>query len=139
MKNSVRSHKDLEIWKRSIQMVTEIYDLTRDFPDNEKYGLVNQIRRASVSVPSNIAEGAARKSKKEFANFLYISIGSLAEIETQLIISKNLKYAKNIDPILLELKSILFMIRALAHKISTPNTKSRSHEVTKSRSNSVTQ
>ena len=86
------THKDLTVWKVAIEMVTEIYALTNDFPEQEKFGLCNQIRRAAVSVPSNIAEGAARTYSKEFIQFLSVSLGSLAELETQLIISNNLKY-----------------------------------------------
>jgi len=86
------THKDLNIWKDSIELVTKIYEGTRDFPDEEKFGLIAQMRRCAVSVPSNIAEGTARKNDKEFIQFIYISLGSLTELETQLIISKNLGY-----------------------------------------------
>ena len=88
----MKSHKDLEVWKKSIELVTGIYEITKSFPKEELYGLTNQIRRASVSIPSNIAEGAARYYTKEFIQFLYIALGSLSEVETQLIISFNLKY-----------------------------------------------
>jgi four helix bundle protein len=81
------NHKDLDAWKRSMELVDEIYKLTRSFPDNEKFGLVNQMRRSAISVPSNIAEGAGRQHKKEMIQFLYISLGSLAELETQLLIA----------------------------------------------------
>jgi four helix bundle protein len=80
-----------------MDLVTEIYRFTQSFPEQEKYGLTSQLRRAAVSVPSNIAEGAARNSKKDFARFLYISLGSLSEIETQLIIAENLEYCADID------------------------------------------
>jgi len=93
----MKNHKDLDVWKLSMDLVTDIYKLTYGFPKEELYGLSNQIRRAAVSIPSNIAEGAARKSKKEFLQFLHISLGSLAETETQLIISKNLGYAAVTD------------------------------------------
>lgn len=76
----------------SIEFVTEIYNLTKYFPKEEQFGLTNQIRRASVSIPSNIAEGAGRRSDKEFLQFLYISMGSIQEIDTQLLISLNLNY-----------------------------------------------
>jgi len=88
----MKTHKDLDIWKKSIEMVTKIYELTSNFPKGELYGLTNQIRRAAVSVPSNIAEGSGRESTKEFLHFLYYSKGSLAELETQLIIAFNLNY-----------------------------------------------
>jgi four helix bundle protein len=75
-----------------MELVTEIYEETRSFPDNEKYGLVSQIRRSAVSVPSNIAEGYGRNSNGEFIRFLHISMGSLFEIQTQLQIAQNLNY-----------------------------------------------
>lgn len=86
------THKDLIVWKKSIDFVTELYSLTGRFPDAERFGLTNQMRRCSVSVPSNIAEGAARKSNKEFVRFLYISLGSASELQTQLVISRNLNF-----------------------------------------------
>ena len=98
-------HKDLDVWKKSIELVTEIYSITANFPNEEKYGIVSQIRRAAVSIPSNIAEGCARFSDKENLRFLDIARGSLAELETQLIISKNLGFidsdnlVKKISPI----------------------------------------
>ena len=91
----MRTHKDLEVWKKSIEMVTKIYTLTRGFPKEELYGLTSQMRRAAVSVPSNIAEGAGRNSSKELLQFLYFATGSLSELETQLIISHNLGYLNN--------------------------------------------
>jgi four helix bundle protein len=91
----MKTHKDLDVWKISIEMVTEIYQLTHIFPKEELYGLTNQMRRAAVSVPSNIAEGAGRNSNKEFVQFLYFATGSLSELETQLIIAFNLKYISN--------------------------------------------
>lgn len=84
----VKSYRDLIVWQRSIQFTNRIYELTSDFPDYEKFGLANQLRRAAVSVPSNLAEGSVR-SKKGFARFIMISRGSVAEIETQLLIAKN--------------------------------------------------
>jgi four helix bundle protein len=88
----MKTHKDLDIWKRGIEFVEKIYKDTTKFPKEELYGLTSQIRRAAISYPSNIAEGAARSSKKEFAQFLYIALGSLSEVETQLIISEKLEY-----------------------------------------------
>jgi four helix bundle protein len=85
-----RSYKDLEVWKLSIELVKEIYRITEKFPPSESYGLTNQIRRAAVSIPSNIAEGQERNSAKEFRQFLAIALGSVAEIETQLIIAKEI-------------------------------------------------
>ena len=88
----MKTHKDLEAWKNAIKLVVKVYKLSESFPKYELYGLTNQIRRAAVSIPSNIAEGAARKYDKEFIQFLYVSMGSLSELETQLIISEKLNY-----------------------------------------------
>ena len=85
------NHKDLEVWIKSMDLVEDVYALSKFFPNDEKFGLTNQIRRASVSVPSNISEGAARKSDKEFIQFLYIALGSLSELETQYLIAVRLK------------------------------------------------
>lgn len=84
--------KDLLVWQKSIDFVTDMYKITEAFPKDEMYGLIAQIRRASVSVPSNIAEGNSRRSKPDDLQFLKITRGSCAEVETQLIISKNLNY-----------------------------------------------
>ena len=89
----IKTHKDLDVWKLSIQLVKDIYQLTSKFPSEEKFGLVAQIRRAVVSIPSNISEGAARNSDKDYIRFLYISLGSLSEIETQLIIAEELGFS----------------------------------------------
>lgn len=86
-------HKRLEVWKLSVEFVTDLYRETVKFPDIEKFALVQQLQRAAVSIPSNIAEGAARQTNKEFVQFLYIALGSCAEVETQLIIAKNLGYS----------------------------------------------
>jgi four helix bundle protein len=89
------THKDLDIWKLGIEWVEKIYKMTAEYPKEGVYGLTNQMRRASVSIPSNISEGAARSSKKEFIQFLYVALGSLAELETQAIISEKLGYPKD--------------------------------------------
>jgi len=88
-------HKDLDVWKKSMDLVESIYKLTQSFPDSEKYGLTSQMRRAAVSIPSNVAEGAARKGNKELLQFLYIAIGSLSELETQYLIAVRLAFIKN--------------------------------------------
>ena len=86
-------HKNLEAWKQAICLVEEVYKISATFPKQETYGLTSQLRRAAVSIPSNISEGAARNGRKEYSNFLGISLGSLAELETQLIIASRLGYA----------------------------------------------
>jgi len=90
--NLLMDHKKLDAWKYSMDLVEQIYQLTSGFPKAELYGLTSQIRRSAVSVPSNIAEGAARDSNKEYNRFLNISMGSLSELETQLLIAKRLNY-----------------------------------------------
>ncbi|SMC79668.1 four helix bundle protein [Chryseobacterium sp. YR221] len=84
--------KDLLVWQKAIDFVTEIYKNTESFPKDEIYGLISQLRRAAVSIPSNIAEGNSRRSKLDYLQFLKISRGSCAEVETQLIISKKLNF-----------------------------------------------
>jgi len=93
----VTSHKDLIVWQKSIEFVTNLYKITANFPKDEIYGLTSQLRRAAVSIPSNIAEGSARKHEKELIQFLYIALGSAVEIETQLIIAKNINYIKDLE------------------------------------------
>tara|TARA_E500000318_G_C3556016_1_gene211160 strand:- start:788 stop:1138 length:351 start_codon:yes stop_codon:yes gene_type:complete len=89
--------KDLEIWRLSRRFCSDIYETTTLFPETEKFGITNQLRRASVSVPSNIAEGCSRKSKKDFSRFLEIAIGLMYEIETQLLISNDLNFIQKND------------------------------------------
>lgn len=90
----MKSHQDLTVYQESIDLVVITYQITKNFPPEEKFGITSQIRRSAVSIPSNIAEGGARQSKKDFSRFLYISLGSLAELETQLEISVRLEYLK---------------------------------------------
>ena len=87
-----KTHKDLDIWQRGIDLVEHIYQATKGFPKDEEYGLKSQMRRAAVSYPSNIAEEAARSSKNEYVHFAYIALGSLSELETQLVIAGRLRY-----------------------------------------------
>ncbi|MBI4619781.1 MAG: four helix bundle protein [Desulfobacterales bacterium] len=99
-----RPHKKLDVWKLAIELVLDVYGVIKTFPMEEKYNLTDQLRRAVVSIPSNIAEGAARNTKKEFANFLYIAQGSLSELDTQLEIAFKLGYIESNDFENLELK-----------------------------------
>ena len=92
MSYKISSYKDLIVWQKSIELVTTIYSLTKNFPSEEKFGIVNQLNRAVVSIPSNIAEGWGRESSKNYLQFLRISRGSLMEVETLILISKNLNY-----------------------------------------------
>jgi four helix bundle protein len=106
-------HKELEVWKKAIDSVIEIYKISSAFLKTETYGHTDPLRRAAVSVPSNIAEGAARGSDKEFIHFLYISLGSLAEAETQIIIAKRLGYLGDNKEILNSLQTIRKMLTGL--------------------------
>jgi four helix bundle protein len=88
----IERYQDLKIWQRSIKLVGQIYKITKVFPNDERFGLISQIRRSAISIPSNIAEGFGRWGNKEYRHFLYISLGSCAELTTQLVISFNLGY-----------------------------------------------
>ena len=107
----MHNYKKLNVWVSSISLVKNIYKLTRKFPKDEMFVLTQQLRRAAISIPSNIAEGAGRNSNAQFKNFLQISIGSCFEVETQLIISKELEYIseEELDTISKELDSIMKM------------------------------
>jgi four helix bundle protein len=87
-----RSYRDLDVWRLAIEFVKDVYRVTEKFPPSEIYGLTNQLRRAAISIPSNIAEGQGRNSSKEFRQFLAVALGSLAEVETQLIIANGIGY-----------------------------------------------
>jgi four helix bundle protein len=115
----MKDHKDLEVWRGSFDLVTEIYAITRLFPKEEIYGLTNQLRRAAVSIPSNISEGAARQTSKEFVQFLYIALGSAAEIETQLIIAENLRYLDGAETLLVKVASVRKMLHGLIRHYRT--------------------
>ena len=117
-------HKDLDVWKNSIELVVKIYKLTENFPKKEIYCITDQIRRSAISVPSNISEGAARNSSQDFKRFLSISLGSLSELETQLIISNMLDYLSksefdDVDKLISLVRSqILNLIKSIKKKMS---------------------
>jgi four helix bundle protein len=92
-----RNHRDLHAWQQAIEPVAAIYALTSRFPDSERYGLTSQMRRAAVSVPSNIAEGAARASTRDLVRFLNIAAGSLSELDTLVAVAKKLGYVENLE------------------------------------------
>lgn len=87
-----RGYQDLQVWQKAMDMVDEVYKLTQKFPQEERFGLISQLRRSAVSIPSNIAEGSSRRSTKEFIRFVDIAYGSLAEVETQLLIAQRQEY-----------------------------------------------
>jgi four helix bundle protein len=111
----MKTHKDLNVWQESIALVTIIYEKTKSFPKDELFALTSQIRRSAISIPSNIAEGAARESNKEFLRFLFISQGSISELDTQLLIACNLTFLSEEDYILIaeKLTSIRKMLAGL--------------------------
>ena len=114
--NTVKTHKDLDVWRKSMNLVKSVYSLTAAFPKEEIYGLVAQMKRAAISIPSNIAEGTARDSNREFIRFLYISLGSLAELETQLLLSRDLGFIESseVDDNIERVRKMLFgLIRYL--------------------------
>ncbi|MEY1639644.1 four helix bundle protein [Tenuifilum osseticum] len=112
-------HKELDAWKVAVDLSVEIYSLTQSFPKEENFGLVQQIRRSTISIPSNIAEGCARGSSKETINFLYVSLGSLAELETQIIIASKLGFVNGIDELLKKLNKLKQVILGLIRYLKT--------------------
>lgn len=114
----ISSHKDLKVWQESMALVENIYQITKSFPSNEQFGLVAQMRRCAISIPSNIAEGAGRKGSKEFVRFLYISMGSLSELETQFEISRRLNYVANELEVV---ETIVYIRRMLSNLIKSLN------------------
>ncbi|MFZ1808504.1 MAG: four helix bundle protein [Cyclobacteriaceae bacterium] len=91
----MNNYKELKLWQKSVDLAVEIYKVTNSFPKEEMYGLTSQIKRSAVSIPSNIAEGAGRNTKKDFNNFLGISTGSSCELDTQLIIASRIGFIKD--------------------------------------------
>ena len=111
----MNNFKELNVWQKAFELVKEVYQISKNFPNKEQFGLISQIRRAAVSIPPNIADGAGKMRKKEFAHFLSISLGSSYELETQLIISLELKFTntdtfKNTEQLITEVQR---MIRGL--------------------------
>ena len=119
----MHNFKNLTVWQRSIDLTAEIYSITKCFPPDEKYGLTSQIRRSAVSVPSNIAEGAGRKSNKEFKYFLSISTGSIFELETQIIVAHRLDLIDEfiMNDISLKISEIQKMLYGLEESINVSN------------------
>ena len=119
MAATFKSYRDLQVWQRSMQLATRIYQVTQKFPSEERFALTNQLRRASVSVPSNLAEGHARFGPGEFSRFISIAMGSVAEIETQILLSTDLGYIRGdlSRELLTDLETIGKMLRGLAKSI----------------------
>lgn len=117
----MHNYRELKIWQQSKGLVKEVYKLSSSLPDEERYGLVQQIRRSAVSIPSNIAEGAGRGTDKDFAHFLSQSLGSAYELETQLEIACDLKFVskESTQEIFQQLNEIQKMINAFRKKLKT--------------------
>ena len=113
------SHKDLDVWKKSIDFAVQIYTFTEAFPPEEKYALASQLKRAGVSIASNISEGAARNSRKEYVRFLYVALGSASEIETQLIIAQKLGFGQHHQEMMHELINIQKMLMGVIKYLKT--------------------
>lgn len=115
------NYKELIVWQKSVDLVTDIYSCTKNFPKEELYSLTSQIRRSSISIPSNIAEGHSRRSQIDYLQFLKIARGSCAELETQLIISKNLNYLNTdeFDHLSKKSEEIAKMLNSLITKLQT--------------------
>lgn len=115
----MHNFKKLDIWVKSMNLVTEIYPITNAFPTNERFGLTSQMQRSAISIPSNIAEGSAKSSNKDFSRFLEMSIGSSFELETQIILATNLKYldSENSTTIQNKISEIQKMIIGFKNKL----------------------
>ena len=113
----IRDFKDLDVWRKSIELTEKIYCLTADFPKEELYGLTSQMRRSAVSIPSNIAEGSSRAGSKELLQFLSIARGSAAELETQIIIAGRLGYIEDASESLATLATTQKMLNALIRSL----------------------
>jgi len=114
-------HKNLKIWQDSVSFSIDIYKITKSFPDEEKFGLISQLRRASISIPSNIAEGSKRGTKKDFISFLRVALGSAAEVETQLLIANQLGFTDNTthSHLTASLEKITGMLDSFIKKVAT--------------------
>ena len=115
-----RAHHDLKVWQEAMDLVKKVYEETSNFPETEIYGLRSQIRRAAVSIPSNIAEGAARTGSKEFLQFLSISRGSLSELETQIRIARSLGFMGDIESLLERIEKIFGLLGGLMNSVKEP-------------------
>lgn len=127
IKKMIKSYRDLDVWQKTIELIKLIYAETKDFPKEETYGLVSQMRRSAISIASNIAEGKTRQHINEYIQFLYIALGSCAELETQIIVSQELLYFKNKEVIVFleKLDHIARMTRSLIKRLKEARTDNR--------------
>ena len=112
-----RSHRSLDVWKQAMALVVDVYALTAMLPQNEQYGLISQLKRAAVSVPANIAEGAARNGSKEFLHFLSIASGSLSELDTLIDLARQLGYVENTEELNAKVDNVSGLVMGLAASI----------------------
>jgi four helix bundle protein len=121
MEQKIQSYRELIVWQKSFQVVLLIYKLTKSFPPEEIYGLTSQMRRAAVSIPSNIAEGRSRATRKEFVQFLRVAFASGAELETQLEISQALSFGQgtHYNEIKEQLSEVMKMLRSIINKLAS--------------------
>jgi four helix bundle protein len=124
----MKSHKDLEVWKEAVGLAVTCYDITKAFPQVEQFGLASQMRRAAISIASNIAEGAARAGSKEFVQFLYISLGSASELDTQIEIARKIGLGNisEIETLQLKVNGISRMLQGLIRSVKTKIPKNQS-------------
>ena len=115
----MKNYKELIIWQKGIEIVKRIYQLTKQFPAEEKYGLISRINRAAVSISANIAEGSSRNSDKDYARFLQVALGSAFEVQTYIVIAKEMKLAKikNIEEMEMLLEEEIKMIHSFIKKL----------------------
>jgi four helix bundle protein len=120
IQRTIKNYRDLLVWQKSMAVVVALYRATNDFPRNEQYGLTSQMRRCAVSIPSNIAEGRQRGSRKEYRHFLFIAYGSGAELETQLEIAQQLSFSTKdtLQKISDDLGEVLRMLNSLIQKLN---------------------
>ena len=117
---TMQSYQNLVVWQKAMDLVIAVYSLTLQFPESEKYGLIAQMRRSAVSIPSNIAEGKRRGSQKDFRRFLLIAFGSGAELETQLAIAQRFSYRRKLDYAKVDnlLPEVMKMLNVLIGKLT---------------------
>lgn len=123
MTDIIKSHKDLVVWQKAVKLTLIVYQVTETFPPREMYGLSSQMRRAAVSVASNIAEGRSRRTKKDFVHFLHMAYGSASELETQLLIAKQLRFCneKGFEETNALLSEVSKMLRVMIEKLEASN------------------
>lgn len=123
MENSIRSYRDLVVWQKSMDLVVAVYVLTDQYPKSELYGLTSQTRRSAVSIPSNIAEGKYRHTRKDYHNFLIKAYASGAELETQIEIAKRLSWGRRLDSLTVDrlLDEVMRMLNKMTSELEVPN------------------